>query len=110
VVIEQEQRVIADRLEVAVVGTPFLLPMHRALAVVHVEHDAVGVWSSVSACPITARFTAISPTRFSSRVSSSVSNQCSVDVSAALRSHSFGDPISRNVGSVERRAASLRSS
>ena len=61
------------------------------------------MWSSVSACPITSRFTAISPTRFSSRVSSSVSNQCSVEVRAALRSHRFGDPIRRNVGSVERR-------
>jgi hypothetical protein len=30
-------------------------------------------------------------TRFSSRVSSSVSNQCSVEVRAALRSHHFGD-------------------
>ena len=41
--VEQEQRVITDRLEVPVVGTAFLLPMHRALAGVHVEHDAVGV-------------------------------------------------------------------
>ena len=47
--------------------------------------------SNVSACPIRSRFTAISPTRFSSRVSSSVSNQCSVEVSAALRSHRFGE-------------------
>ena len=34
---------IADRLEVPVVGTAFLLPVYRALAGVHVEHDAVGV-------------------------------------------------------------------
>ena len=39
-----------------------------------------------------------------------VGPECSVEVSAALRSHRFGDPIKRNVGSVERRAASLRSS
>ena len=55
--------------------------------------------SHVSARPIRSRFTAINPTRFSSRVSSSVSNQCSVEVSAALRFHRFGDPIKRNVGS-----------
>jgi hypothetical protein len=42
VVIEQEQRVIADRLEVAVVGAAFLLSMHWALAGIHVEQDAVG--------------------------------------------------------------------
>ena len=43
VVIEQKQWVIADRLEVPVVGTAFLLPMHRALAGIHVEYDAGGV-------------------------------------------------------------------
>src|ERR1019366_6936024 len=48
--------------------------------------------SNVSACPIRSRFTAINPTRFSWRVSSSVSNQCSVEVRAALRSHRVGDP------------------
>ena len=41
-VIEQEQRVIADRLEVTVVGATLLLPMNGALAGIHVEHDAVG--------------------------------------------------------------------
>jgi hypothetical protein len=41
VVVEQEQRVVADYLEVAVVGTAFLLPMDRALAGIHVEDDAV---------------------------------------------------------------------
>ena len=40
---EQKQRVVADRREVPVVGAAFLLPMHRALAGIHVsEHDAVG--------------------------------------------------------------------
>ena len=43
--------------------------------------------SNVSTCPIRSRFTAINPPRLSSRVSSSVSNQCRVDVGAALRSH-----------------------
>ena len=33
---------VADRLEVPVVGAAFLLAMHRALAGIHVEHDAVG--------------------------------------------------------------------
>ena len=51
--------------------------------------------SHISACPITSRFTAISPTRFLSRVSSSVSNQFSVEVRAALRSHRVGDPLLR---------------
>ena len=41
-IVEQEQRVVADRLEVPVIGAPFLLPMHRALTGVHVEYDAVG--------------------------------------------------------------------
>ena len=39
---EQKQRVVADRLEVPVVGTPFLLPVYRALAGVHVEHRTAG--------------------------------------------------------------------
>jgi hypothetical protein len=56
-----------------------------------------------------AAHTAISPTRFSSWVSSSVSNQCSVDVSAAPRSQIFGNPIRRNVGSAASRSAPLRS-
>ena len=40
----------------------------------------------------------------------SVSNQCNVDVRAALRSHRLGEPIKRNVGSEASRSASLRSS
>src|ERR1700747_2525137 len=39
-----------------------------------------------SACPSVSRFNAISPIRFSSLVSSSVSNQCKVEVSAAPQS------------------------
>ena len=42
VIVEQKQRMVADRREVPVVGAAFLLPMHRALAGIHVEHDAVG--------------------------------------------------------------------
>ena len=33
---------IADRLEVTVVGATLVLPMNGALAGMHVEHDAVG--------------------------------------------------------------------
>lgn len=32
---------VADRLEVPVVGAAFLLPVYRTLARIHVEHDAV---------------------------------------------------------------------
>ena len=39
---EQKQRVVADGLEVPVLGAPFLRPMHRTLARIHVEHDPVG--------------------------------------------------------------------
>ena len=39
---EQKQRVVADGLEVSVIGAPFLRPVHRALARIHVEHDPVG--------------------------------------------------------------------
>ena len=42
VVVEQKQRVVADRREVPVVGAAFLLPMHRAFAGIHVEHRTVG--------------------------------------------------------------------
>ena len=42
VMVEQKQRVVADRLEVPVVGAALLLTMNRTLAGIHVEHDAVG--------------------------------------------------------------------
>ena len=32
VIVEEKQRVVADRLEVPVVGTAFLLPMHRRIS------------------------------------------------------------------------------
>ena len=35
VIVEQKQRVVADRLEVPVVGAAFLLLMHRRLSVTH---------------------------------------------------------------------------
>ena len=66
--------------------------------------------SRQSACPSVSRFNAISPIRFSSWVSSSVSNQCKVEVSAAPRSQILYELINRNVGSVASRSASLRSS
>ena len=66
--------------------------------------------SNASACPTSSRFSAISPSRFSSLASISVSKPCSVEVKAAPRSQIFCEPISRNVGSIETRSASLRSS
>ena len=42
VLIEQKQRVVADWFEVPAVRTVFLRSMHRTLAGVHVEHDAIG--------------------------------------------------------------------
>ena len=39
---EQKQRVVADGREVPVIGAPFLRPMHRTLARIHVEHDPTG--------------------------------------------------------------------
>ena len=38
---EQKQRVVTDGFEVPVIRAPFLRPMHRALARIHVEHDTV---------------------------------------------------------------------
>ena len=48
--IEQKQRVVADGLEVPVVGAPFLRPMHRTLARIHVEHDPVGARCHLGLC------------------------------------------------------------
>ena len=39
--VEQQQRVIAEGLKMAVVGTAFLLAVDGALRGVHVEHHAV---------------------------------------------------------------------
>ena len=41
--VEQQQRVVADRLEMAVVGAALLLAVDRAFGRIHVEHDALGV-------------------------------------------------------------------
>ena len=106
----QKQRVIADRLEVPVVGAAFLLPMHRALARIHVEPDAVGVLERFGLSNQVSVYGHQPDEVLLASEQTSVSNQCSVEISAALRSHRVGDPISRNVGSVERRASSLRSS
>ena len=43
VLVEQQQRVVADRLEVPVVGTALLLAVDRAFGRIHVENDALGV-------------------------------------------------------------------
>src|ERR1700680_1065564 len=109
VTIEQKQWVIADRLKVPVVRAALLLTMNRTLAGVHVEHDAVGAVKTLGLASV-SRFNAISQIRFSSLVSSSVSNQCKVEVSAGLRSQILCELINRKVGSAASRSASLRSS
>ena len=42
VLVEQKQRVVADGFKVPVIRAPFLCPMHRTLAGIHVEHDPAG--------------------------------------------------------------------
>src|ERR1039458_5678495 len=68
------------------------------------------VHSCRSTFAISPRFIAARPRRFTACVSTSVSNQCSREGSAAPRSQIFSEPIKRKVGSWERRSASLRSS
>ena len=72
VIVEQKQRVVADRLEVPVVGAAFLLPC-TGLLLESLSSTMRSARSNVSTCPIRSRFTAINPPRLSSRVSSSVS-------------------------------------
>ena len=48
--VEQKQRVVADRLEVSVVGTAFLLAMDRTLGGVHVKDDAVRIVGGFGFC------------------------------------------------------------
>src|SRR5207244_5388339 len=55
---------------------------------------------------ISSRLIAASPARFLSCVNNSVSNECTRDVWAAPRSQICSDPISRKVGSWERRSRS----
>src|SRR5208283_3637297 len=59
---------------------------------------------------INSRLSAARPARFSSCVRSSVSNDCKREVNAAPRSQILLEPMSRKVGSWERRSASLTSS
>jgi hypothetical protein len=42
VIVEQKQRVVADRLEMPVIGAAFLLSVYWTLARIHVEYNAVG--------------------------------------------------------------------
>ena len=72
VIVEQKQRVVADRLEVPVGGAAFLLPC-TGLLLESLSSTMRSARSNVSTCPIRSRFTAINPPRLSSRVSSSVS-------------------------------------
>ena len=66
--------------------------------------------SMTSALAINSRLSAARPARFSPSVSSSVSKDCNREVNAAPRSQIFLEPMSRKVGSWERRSASLTSS
>ena len=50
VLVEQQQRVVADRLEVTVIGAAFLLTVDRTLGGVHVEHDAVRIVGGFGLC------------------------------------------------------------
>ena len=54
--------------------------------------------ATASAFAINSRSSAARPARFSSCVSSSVSNDCKRDVKAALRSQILPEPMSRKVG------------
>src|SRR5262249_6112088 len=109
IVIERKQRMVADGLEVPVMDAAFLLPC-TGLSLESMSSTTRSVPPCISAWASTSRFTAIRPTRFSSRVNNSVSNQCKVDVSAPPRSQILGDPINRHAGSAASRSASLRSS
>src|ERR1019366_7916810 len=66
--------------------------------------------SIASAFAISSRLIDLKPARFSGSASSSVSNDCNREVSAAPRSQVFSEPISRKVGSCESRSASFTSS
>ena len=55
--VEQQQRVVADRLEVPVVGTALLLAVDRAFGRIHVENDAVRIDGSFGLAT-NSRFTA----------------------------------------------------
>jgi hypothetical protein len=55
--------------------------------------------SMASALAINSRLSTASPARFSSCVSTSVSNDCKREVNAAPRSHIFSEPINRKAGS-----------
>src|ERR1700730_4267759 len=64
--------------------------------------------SIASALATNSRLSAGRPTRFSSCVSTSVSNDCKREVNAAPRSQIFREPISRKVGSDPGKAARRR--
>src|ERR1022692_968262 len=66
--------------------------------------------ATASAFAINSRLSAPRPARLSACVSNSVSNDCKREVNAAPRSQILLEPMSRKVGSWERRSASLTSS
>jgi hypothetical protein len=66
--------------------------------------------SIASAFASSSRLIRLRPFRFSSWLSTSVSNQCRREGNAAPRSQIFSEPIKRNVGSCDSRSASFTSS
>ena len=95
--VEQQQRMIASGLEVAVASTLLLPAMDPDFGAVHVHYYRRG--ETIAALMINSRLSATSPARFSCCVSTSVSNDCKREVNAAPRSQILREPMSRKVGS-----------
>src|ERR1039458_3848413 len=64
--------------------------------------------SMASAFASSSRLIRLRPSRFSSWLSTSVSNQCRREGNAAPRSQIFSEPINRNVGSCDSCSASFK--
>jgi hypothetical protein len=84
--------------EVAVVGVLLLLAINRDFST-SISSTMRRGEAMASALAINSRLSAASPARFSSCVSTSVSNDCKREVNAAPRSQILREPISRKVGS-----------
>ena len=92
-----------------VVGTVLLFSVARNFRAVHIQHHPLGAFMA-SAFASSSRLIRLRLSRFSSWLSTSVSNQCRREGNAAPRSQIFSEPIKRNVGSCDSRSASFRSS
>ena len=107
--VEQKQRVVADRLEVSVVGTAFLLAMDRTLGGVHVQNDPLGVVERLR-LPDQLSVQRHQPQQVLFARQHLRLEAVQREVKAAPRSQIFCEPIKRNVGSADTRTASLTSS